>query len=82
VHASLKQVQDIGIVWVFVELESAAVLHVDLELNGVALAEVLQLCLDLLLLDVLVLLRLALARETLPGKGASEEVEQHVADSL
>lgn len=81
-HAALEQPQYILVVWVFGELEFAAVVHKLAELFGVALAQLVHCDLKLLLLDVVVLFVLGPAGETLPRETASQEVQQHVADCL
>lgn len=68
------------IVWILFKLELATVLHELLELHWVALTQFLERGLDLLLLDVVVLIILVSAWQTLPWEGSSQEVEKDVTD--
>jgi hypothetical protein len=57
-------------------------LHVFLELDGVALAELLQCGLELLLLDIFIFFILVLAWKILPWQRTPEEVNDNMADGL
>lgn len=81
-HAALEQPQDILVIGVLGELQFAAVVHEFAELLGVALAQLVHGDFELLLLDVVVLLVLGAAGETLPRETAAQEVQQHVPDGL
>lgn len=82
VHAAFKEAKASAIVGLLLEFKRAAVFHVLTELAGVAAAKFFKAGLDLLLLDVVVLLVLRAARQTLPGELALDEVEEHMTDSL
>ena len=70
-HAAFKQAEDELVVGVLSELEFAAIVHELTELLGVALAQLVDSDLQLLLLDVVVLLVLRAARQTLPRQAAA-----------
>lgn len=57
-------------------------LHVLLELHGVALAQLIQAGLQFLLLDVLVLLIFVLSWQILPRERAPKEIDNHVPNGL
>lgn len=54
-HAPFKEINTMVVVWLLLELEGSAVLHELLEFLRDALAELCQTCLNLLLLDSVVL---------------------------
>ena len=81
-HATLEQTKDILVVGVLSELKFAAVVHELAEFLRVALAQLINGNLELLLLDVVVLLVLGASWKALPRKTASQEVQQHVSDGL
>jgi len=81
-HALLPDAKSMLVVWSLLELESAAELHVLLELNWISLAQILEWCLTLLLLDIVVFLILGSTWESLPRQLALEQVEKHMADTL
>ncbi len=81
-HATLKESQNILIVWILSELELSAIVHEILEFLWVAFAEFIDSDLKLLLFDVVVLLVLGSAWESLPWETASQEVKKNVADGL
>ena len=81
-HAALKKTNDIAIIGVLGEAETTAVVHELLEFLRLVLAELLNLDLLLLFLDVGILLSLGSAGEALPWERALQEVEQHVTDRL
>ena len=57
-------------------------LHVLLEFHGIALAELVQTCLQLFLFNIFVFFVLVLTREILPRERASEEVDDHMSNRL
>ena len=79
ISEELTQILVVGSV---VEAERAAVAEVVGELDGKALAEVLDVGGGFLLADALVLLPLGLGLEALPGQRAAVEVHEHVAERL
>jgi hypothetical protein len=81
-HATLKETKDVLIVGILGELEFAAVVHELAEFFRVALAQLIDGHFELLLLNVVVLLVLGAPRKSLPGKTASQEVQQHVSNGL
>jgi len=81
-HAHLEQVQNVSVVRVGSEAQRSAVLHVLLELVGLIQAQLVNCNLLLLSLDIVIFFILAAARETLPRKGSSQEVEQDVTNGL
>ena len=81
-HAALKKTDDIAVVWVLRKTEVSAILHVLLELLWLILAELGDLDLLLLLLNVGVFLFLGSTWKTLPWEGSSQEVEQDMANGL
>jgi len=81
-HAVFKQANAVFVVGLAVEFQSAAVLHELLEFGGVALAELLKGCLDLLLLDGRVLLVLGASGKALPGQASTGEIQKDVSNGL
>ena len=81
-HAALEQSDDVAIVWVLGEAETSAVVHEFLEFFWLILAELLDLHLLLLFLDVGVLLSLRSSWEALPWESTLQEVEKHMTDGL
>ena len=81
-HATFEESQDEAVVGVSGETESAAVLHEFLELAGLVHAEFVNGDFLLLTLDVIIFLILRASRKSLPGEGAAEEVQKHVANGL
>ena len=57
-------------------------LHVLLEFYGVALAELIQACLQLLFLNIFVLFIFVLSWKILPGERSSEEIDNHMPDGF
>eukprot|EP00445_Apocalathium_hangoei_P061646 CAMPEP_0204094030 /NCGR_PEP_ID=MMETSP0360-20130528/190721_1 /ASSEMBLY_ACC=CAM_ASM_000342 /TAXON_ID=268821 /ORGANISM="Scrippsiella Hangoei, Strain SHTV-5" /LENGTH=312 /DNA_ID=CAMNT_0051043337 /DNA_START=633 /DNA_END=1567 /DNA_ORIENTATION=- len=78
----LEQPAQVGVVGAVLEAQAAAVVQVRDELRREVLAQGLDGCRHLLLHDLLVLLRLRVRLEPLPGQAAAVEVHQHVPDSL
>lgn len=74
-HALLEVADADSVVWSLLELQASAVLHVVLELVGLALAEVIQGGFDLLLFDSVVFLVFGASWKSLPWKLAHEEVK-------
>jgi len=81
-HAALEQSDDVAIVWVLGEAETSAVVHEFLEFFWLILAELLDLDLFLLFLDVGVLLSLRPSWEALPWESTLQEVEKHMTNGL
>ena len=81
-HTALEQVDDVAIVWVLGEAETSAVVHKFLEFLRLVFAELLDLDLLLLFLDVGVLLSLGSSGEALPWESTLQEVEEHMPDCL
>lgn len=81
-HAAIKQVQDVSVVWVVREFKTSAVLHELFELNWLVQAQLVDGHLLLFSLDVVVFLVLAAAWKSLPWQGASQEVQQDVTNGL
>lgn len=78
----LEQVDDVVVVGVARKGQLAAVLHEFFELRRVVEAELVKGHLLLLALNGIILLVLGATWEALPRQRASEEVEQHVTNSL
>ena len=81
-HAFAEEAQAVLVVGLLLELQSAAIDHVIIELLRHSLAEVLEPRLELLVLDVLILFVLVPPREALPRQAAFHEVQEHVSDGL
>jgi hypothetical protein len=81
-HASLEETKDILVIGVLSELKFAAIVHELAEFLGVTLTQLINSDFELLLLDVVILLVLRASWKALPRKTASQEVQQHVSDSL
>lgn len=81
-HAALEETKDILVIGVLSELKFAAIVHELAEFLGMSLAQLINSDFKLLLLDVVVLLVLRASWKALPWKTASQEVQQHVPDSL
>ena len=81
-HALLEDRHDVAVVRLRSELQLAAVLHEGLELARLVQAQLVQRHLLLLSLNVVVFLVLRAAGQTLPGQGAAQEIEKHMADRL
>jgi hypothetical protein len=77
-----EDLAEVRVVWLVVEAEGAGVVQVDGELVREATAEHLGGGGHLLLHDAVVLLLLGGRLETLPGKGATAEVEHDVSEGL
>ena len=74
-HASFEEPDDVTIIRVLSEAETSAVVHEFLELLRLVFAQLLDLDLLLLLLDVGVLLSLGSTWEALPWESTLQEVE-------
>lgn len=70
-HTPLEQADDECVVWLFGELQFAAIVHEFLEFLRVSLAELIYGDFELLFLNVAVLFVLGSSWETLPGERAS-----------
>jgi hypothetical protein len=70
-HALFKKSNNVLVVRILFKFQGSAIFHELLEFGGMTFAKFFQSCLCLLLFDVIVLLVLASARETLPRKTAS-----------
>ena len=81
-HATFKQSDNVTIIGVLGEAQPSAVVHKLLELFWLILAELLNLDLLLLFLDVGVLLGLGSSWKSLPWECAFQEIEEHVTDGL
>lgn len=57
-------------------------LHILLEFYGIAFAELIETCLELLLLNIFVLFIFVLAGKILPGQRSSKEIDNHMADGF
>ena len=79
-HALLKEADASPIVRLLLELQRAAILHKLPKFGRMAPAKFLQRSLNLLLLDGIVLLVLAAARQTLPRQRALDQIKQNVTD--
>jgi hypothetical protein len=77
-----EDLAQVRVVWLVIEAEGTGVVQVDGELVGETAAENLSGGRHLLLHDAVVLLLLRSSLEALPGKGATAEVEHHVAEGL
>ena len=69
----------VGVVWLLIELQSSRVVAVLVELVREASAEVLDFGQDFLFFDFFVLVLDVSGSQILPGQGASEEVQEDVA---
>jgi hypothetical protein len=81
-HALLKQTNDVLVVWVLLELQTPAILHELLELRCVALAQLIEGSLHLLLLNICILLILTPSWQSLPRETSSQKVKQNMANGL
>jgi hypothetical protein len=81
-HAALEQANDVAVVRILGEAETAAIMHELLEFLRQVLAQVVDGRLLLLLLDVGVLLGLRSAGQALPGQRALQEVENDMTNGL
>lgn len=79
-HASFKKSDNITVVWVLGETQTAAVVHELFELFRLIFAELLDSNFLLLFLNVRVLFGLGSAWKSLPGQRTFQEVEQHVTN--
>lgn len=75
----LEELSKVANVGLLLELETAAVVHIDGEFLGVALGEGLDRGGKLLVTDLFILFFLCLCGETLPREGATTEVHQNEA---
>ncbi len=81
-HASFKHTDYVLVVWVLFKFKLAAILHELFKFRWISAAEFLQRGLHLFLFDVIVLVILGLTWETLPRERASQEIQEHMANSL
>ena len=81
-HASFEQAENVTIVGVLCEAQTAAVGHKFEEFAGLVLAKNLKGDFLLLSLDGSIFLILGASWKSLPREGAAQEVEKHVADCL
>ena len=70
-HALVEKWNAVFVVWICLELQGTAMLHILLEFYGIAFAELIQTCLELLLLNIFVLFIFVLAGKILPGQRSS-----------
>jgi len=81
-HALVEQADAELVVGLLFEFQATAVLHVLFEFNRLALAEIVQGSLQLLLLDILILLVLVLAGKVLPRERPLKEIEDNVPNGF
>jgi len=81
-HAGLEQGENVAVIWVLGERQSAAIVHELFEFIWLVQTEVVESHLLLLSLDCGVLLVFGASREALPGKRAAQEVDENVTDCL
>ena len=77
-----EQVLDVLVVWLVLEVEGSAVLHVGDELRWETLAEFFKVGHDLLLLDLLVLFLDSSGSKSLPREFSSQEVHEDVSETF
>ena len=78
----LEELAEVANIGLLLELETAAVVHVNGEFFRISLCQGLDRSRKFLVSDLLVLLFLGLSRETLPRKAASAEVHKHESERL
>ena len=81
-HAGLEQGENVAVIWVLGERQSAAVVHELFEFFRLVQTEVVKSHLLLLSLDCSVLLVFGASRKALPGERAAQEVDENVTDCL
>ena len=81
-HALLPKAYTHGVVGRIFKLQLSAILHVLLELSGVAFAKLVESRLYLLLLDIVVFFVFGSTRESLPGQNTLQQVKQYVPNTL
>lgn len=80
--AALKQAQNVPVVGIGSESQTAAVIHELVEFGRLVRAQLINCDFLLLALDVVVLFRLGAAGKALPREGTAEEVQKYVSDRL
>ena len=81
-HALLPKAYTHGVVRCILKLQLSAILHVLLELSGVAFAKLVESRLYLLLLDIVVFFVFGSTWESLPGQNTLQQVKQYVPNTL
>lgn len=81
-HAPFEQPNDVLVVGVGRETQTAAVVHEFLEFGGLVQAQFVNGHFLLLAFNVIIFLVLGAAGQSLPGKGSAQKVKQHVTDSF
>ena len=81
-HKTLEEASQIGIVGLFFKKTVLAILDIFGKLFGRSTTKLFDGCLNLLLLNTIVLIVLILASETLPGQSTLIEIKKDVTDGL
>lgn len=81
-HEAAEDLAHKVVVRLFLEIQILAVLDVPAEFLGNPSCQLLNCCLNLFVLNAIILVVLVFAGKSLPGKSAFEEVKQDVADRL
>ena len=77
-----EQLPKVHIIRSLLESQSSAIVQIHGKLSGKVLAEGLDRCRHFLFTDLVVLLFLVASLESLPGKGATQEVHEDIAEGL